>query len=351
MTATVEHGRASAIAAWHERHQDIGGSSSATDRPAVAGAILRSLVQESMLDLALPGAGQTRGRYEALAALGEMDLTVGRLAEAHVDAIAILAELDSALIERTPDSVWAVWASESGSQGVRAVNTGGRWRLHGRKAWCSGAGVSSYALVTAGAEDGPRLFAVDLRQRNVQPVDDPWPTPALSGTDTRSVDFHEAEATSIGGPGAYVDRPGFWHGAVGVAAVWYGGAVGVARTLVRAADRKPLTELNLAHLGAIGSALAGAHATLGSAADSFDAQPLDRSGTVVITARATRAVVESAVGEVVDRVGRALGAAPLALNREHSRRVADLQLYVRQSHADRDLADLGRHIAESGQFW
>ena len=221
----------------------------------------------------------------------------------------------------------------------------------GRKAWCSGAGESSYALVTARSDDGPRLFAVDLSQSSVRPVDDPWPTPALSGADTRSVDFRSAEATAIGEAGGYVNRPGFWHGAVGVAAIWCGGAIGVARALLLAADRGPLSELNLAHLGGAGSALAAARATLNNAADSFDADPFDRSGRAAITARATRAVVESTVGEVVDRVGRALGAAPLALDREHARRVADLQLYVRQSHADRDLADLGKRIARAGEWW
>jgi hypothetical protein len=36
---------------------------------------------------------------------------------------------------------------------------------------------------------------------------------------------------------------------------------------------------------------------------------------------------------------------------EHARLVNDLQLYLRQSHADRDLADLGRRITEAGGFW
>lgn len=45
------------------------------------------------------------------------------------------------------------------------------------------------------------------------------------------------------------------------------------------------------------------------------------------------------------RVGRALGPAPLALEAEHARRVADLQLYVRQHHAERDQASLGEAVA------
>jgi hypothetical protein len=66
------------------------------------------------------------------------------------------------------------------------------------------------------------------------------------------------------------------------------------------------------------------------------------------TARRVRAVVEQAVTEVVERVGRALGPGPLAGDAEHAKRVGDLQLYVRQSHAERDLEDHGRHVLEQG---
>jgi hypothetical protein len=52
-------------------------------------------------------------------------------------------------------------------------------------------------------------------------------------------------------------------------------------------------------------------------------------------------VVETAVDEAISRTGRALGPAPLCLDPEHARRVADLSVYVRQSHAERDLERLG----------
>ena len=40
----------------------------------------------------------------------------------------------------------------------------------------------------------------------------------------------------------------------------------------------------------------------------------------------------------------ALGPAPLALDPVHAARVADLTLYLRQHHAERDLAALGRLV-------
>jgi hypothetical protein len=85
------------------------------------------------------------------------------------------------------------------------------------------------------------------------------------------------------------------------------------------------------------------------AADAIDHDPANASGQAELTARRVRAVVERTAVEVVDRVGRALGAAPLALDGEHPKRVGDLQLYLRQSHAERDLEAHGRLLAEQGQ--
>jgi hypothetical protein len=59
-----------------------------------------------------------------------------------------------------------------------------------------------------------------------------------------------------------------------------------------------------------------------------------------------RRVVAGTTEEVLERVGHALGPAPMALEEEHAGRVADLQLYVRQEHAERDAAQLGRHLLD-----
>jgi alkylation response protein AidB-like acyl-CoA dehydrogenase len=323
-----------------------------TDEPATAAAAMQALVAAGALDLPLPGSGRSSERLRVLSRLGELDLTVGRLGEAHADAMAISAELGTAAPGR--DQIWGVWAAEPPTARVTATAPTGSdepWQLDGRKAWCSGAGICTHALVTAHGEDGPRLFAVDLGSSGVAAVDDPWPVAALRGSDTRSIDFSSAVAVPVGGPGQYVGRPGFWHGAVSVAAVWYGGAVGVARAVERAHDRRPLDDVALMHLGGLDAVLAGARAALDAAAAAFDTDPSDHSGRTAAVARRTRAVVEAAATETVERVGRALGAAPLALDGAHSRRVADLQLYLRQSHADRDLVALGRLVAEHGDDW
>ena len=59
---------------------------------ATVAAELRRRAVEGELTLPEPGHGQTPQRWSALAALGRTDLTLARLAEGHVDALAILAE-------------------------------------------------------------------------------------------------------------------------------------------------------------------------------------------------------------------------------------------------------------------
>ena len=115
-----------------------------------------------------------------------------------------------------------VWAANPPAAPLTATRADGGWVLDGTKPWCSGAGTCDHALVTARTDDGYRLFAVDLE--GATPVDGSWPSAALAGSDSRSVRFDRHPAEPVGGPEEYLDRPGFWHGAVGVAAVWVGGA-------------------------------------------------------------------------------------------------------------------------------
>lgn len=317
-----------------------------TAQPAAARDLLHAMVADNVLDLPQPGT-DTQSRYDALSALGEIDLTVARLAEAHVDALAILRELDGHQVRE--NGVWGVWAAEPPTARVTAeAESAATWRLNGRKAWASGARIATDALVTAHAPDGPRLFAVALNQPTVRVVGDAWPVPALSGTDTQSIDFRDAVGVPVGAPNGYVDRPGFWYGAAGVAAVWLGGASALGSRLVRASSERDFGEIDNAHLGATAAALAAGRSTLRIAATAFDTEPAHSTVRAEIVARTARAVVESTVREVIDHVGQALGPGPLALDPEHARLVTDLQLYVRQSHGARDLAVLGKQIAHVG---
>jgi alkylation response protein AidB-like acyl-CoA dehydrogenase len=298
------------------------------------------------LDLPLPGSGQTAKRWRKLAALAEIDVVAGRLAEAHADATAILAELGAKPPEQ--GELWAVWAAESAEVTLTVDEVDGFAELNGTKSWCSGAGLCTHALVTANRADGARgLYAVDLRCPQVKPLEDSWRNAGMKDADTRTVQFSSAAATPVGDPGEYLGRVGFWYGAIGVAACWLGGARGVAGALYRAVGTGHNGAAHdthaQAHLGAVDAALTAADAVLIATACQVDAG-IDGARAELI-ARRVRAVVETAVEETIIRTGRALGPAPLVTDAVHARRVADLTIYVRQSHAERDLAALGRLAA------
>lgn len=301
--------------------------------------LVRQWLDGGDLDLPLPGSGHTMERWRTLDALTGKDTVAGRLAEAHADAVAILAELDG------PDPgagrLWGVWAAEPPNAVVTARDDGDVAHLFGTKAWCSGAGLCDNALVTAQYEDGTRaLFAVDTSE--TAPQKSEWSNVGMRDSDTRSVRFDDVVGVPVGAPGDYLARPGFWHGAIGVAACWLGAAKAVAAPLYRKAHAD---EHALAHLGAVDAALAAADASLEVAAAGIDADPFDKGGVAERRARRVRAIVESAVDDALIRSGRALGPGPLSQDPTHAQRVADLTVYVRQSHAERDLAALGRLVS------
>ena len=301
---------------------------------------VRSLLAEA---LPLPGAGATAERWRRLTDAAHHDVVVGRLVEANADADAILAELAGRRV--APGEWWGVWAAEPPAPVVEARETAGGWVLDGAKVWCSGAGMCTHALVSVRVGDRRPLMAVDLRQPGVSVDLGGWYAAGMSRSATGTVRFEGAHAEPVGTPEAYLERAGFWHGGIGVAACWFGGALKVADALHRSARRRPLDDLAAAHLGAVDAALAGARWALDGAADEVDAGPDDRPAAV-LRARRVRALVETAAATTLDHVGRALGAGPLVVDADHTTAVSDLTVYLRQSHAERDLAALGRLSAE-----
>lgn len=329
------------------------GTAMSSPAAAAVAAAFADAVQSGRLNLPLPGGGMTRRRWAVLADLAEEDLSLARLAEGHADALAILAELGQA----TPPagSRWGVWAAQPPGPRLTASRSsrGGRgregWRLDGIKQYCSGAHSVTDALVTAAGPDGNRLFAVSTR--DLVPVPGSWPAIGMAASDTLDVRFTGIPAEPVGGPGSYIGRPGFAHGGAGVAACWYGGARGVGRTLLAAAAERDVGPHALAHLGAVDIALSTAKTALDVAATDIDADPDDRKDGGWLRALRVRALVEAVSTEVMQRVGRALGAAPLCHDEAHSRRVADLTVYLRQHQAERNLAELGALVADSGTSW
>ncbi len=306
------------------------------------GECLQALVDEGLDQLPLPASGQTLDRWRSLACVAGHDLGLCKLYEGHTDALAILQELGldspgSTFVE--PGSTWGMWAAEPPQARVRVSGTGQTVKLDGRKAWCSGAAVLSHALVTCWNEAGQQqLVAVDLRQTGVSITQDGWRAVGMAATGSVEVLFEAAQGLAVGKHDAYIQRAGFWQGGIGIAACWYGASRAIASRLLQHVIKQDEPHAQ-AHLGAVDTALHSAMNVLHHAAQCIDQAPGDDAE---LLARRSRAAIEHSAEQIIFHVGHALGAGPYCKDAHFARLLADLPVFLRQSHAERDLAALGR---------
>jgi hypothetical protein len=289
------------------------------------------------LELPPPGRGETLQRLRTLYRFGEQDLSLARLAEAHTDAVAILAE---AGLTPVPGALYGVWASDGPDSRVTAESADGAAAggamLCGTKRYCSGANIVDIALITAHEKDAIQLFELPLTSPGVTVGAGGWATPAFAGTGTREIELNNVylDATArIGDANWYLERIGFWHGALGPAACWAGGAAGLIAAALRLNRRDPHS---LAHLGALKAVRWGNLAILEQSAREIDSDP---SNAALARERAyyARHLIERSCTEVLDRFGRATGPQLLAFDGAVAQRHGELGLYIRQCHAERDL--------------
>lgn len=328
----------------------------------------------------LPGRGDTEARWRRLAGITAQNTVVGRLYEAHADAVAISTDLGHPELVSTGD-LWGVWAAEPPTPVLTATRSGAGWTLNGTKPWCSGASMCSHALVTAtvspdsaapdpmnpasvnpdpanpasagpaqGAAAQKLLFAVDLSSPGVTPVPETWHAVGMAASDSGWVSFEQVPATALGTHTDYLERAGFWHGGIGVAACWYGAARAVAAPLLSRAATPKASPLLRAHAGAAAAGLTAGWALLSSVARAVDADPRNLP-LAQAQAFAVRTSIDRLAAEIIDRTGRALGPGPLASDAIHAQRVADLSVYIRQCHAETDEAALPAVLAEHGLGW
>ena len=321
-----------------------------------------TLLRKNKLDrLPMPGQGSTLERWRTLAAVGRFDLSLTKLFEGHTDALAIIQEIEPHA-GPIPDGAWCVWAAEAPG-GRCTIHRGedGAVVLSGSKRWCSGATTGDYALLTAWEADAvlPQLVAVRLDQPGLVMDASHWKAVGMVSSMSVTVTFAGAKGRCVGQPGQYLSRPGFWHGGAGIAACWHGGAVGLASALKTSllastrnnsnAHRNDGLSFKLASLGKIELAIEDSAATLRQAAAWIDEHPMLDASRIALTARLS---AEHCAQRVIDEAGKALGATSFCLDAKFARAVADLPVFIRQSHGDRDFAALGeRSLARGSTAW
>jgi alkylation response protein AidB-like acyl-CoA dehydrogenase len=305
------------------------------------------VARTSAAHLPLPGQGDTWARFHALSTWSAQDLSLGRLVEGHADALGILAEAGRE--SAAPGATYGVWAARSSSGGTTARLEPDGWHLAGQKPFCSGSGLLERALVTAETPDGYRLFDIDVARQVVSSDPDSWQAVGMADSQSETLRFGGPaipRERAVGGAGFYLSRPGFWFGAVGVAACWYGGAAGLVEYLRRTLDPQS-SEVVLGEFGHAVAHVEVMRRILETASEEIDADPEDEQGRGRARAHMVRHAVHHGSFRVLEHVAAAGGARPLCHDRGQGQRAADLYVYLAQHHGAADAQELGR-IALAG---
>ena len=305
-----------------------------------------------------------RATCDALRALGRADLALARLWEGHANAVKLVAlHADAALRRIAFDRVRAgavlgVWGAP-GADPLRVASVGADgWRLAGAKAYASGLGLVSLAIVTVAdpeVDGASRLLLVD--------VDDParqapgeWRASGMRATRSGGYSFDGvtlAPVRALGGPGVYEREPWFQGGTWRYASAHVGAMEAIADEALAhlAARGREADPHQAARLGRAFALVAGARALVERTATEVETvDPDDRIACerVVALALLARELVEDHAVELLALVERSLGMAAHERGTRIERLRRDLGLYLRQAAPDAKLAHAAAAIAAAG---
>lgn len=294
-------------------------------------------------NLPFPAQGQTYARWQCFAEIAGIDLSLAKLFESHCDALSILYELGDSTNIRSSE-IWAVWAAEGGPAPLQVANN----HCTGTKLWCSGAAFVQRALMSYKNEQGQsQLCMVQLDQPNISIDFSQWQAVGMQHTQTAKVHFHNCLIRLIGQPDQYLQRPGFWHGAAGIAACWYGAAARLMHFLQQSCQDSPNSFKSM-YMGELAQQLAVTKAFFQYTAKLIDTQPHENHERVI---RILRAQTEQCCQAVMDLAGKALGARPYCEEGVFAQLMADLPVFIRQSHAAFDDVQIAERCLQEHMSW
>jgi hypothetical protein len=307
------------------------------------------------LTVDLPSLADPRGPDDLLTllrtlyAVGRRDLPLGRLFEGHVDALQIVtrygapAQGAAAEAAARAGAAFGVWNADQPGEPLTLADD----RLSGAKAFASGAGLLSHALVSVDVAGGRQLLLVDLG-RHPPAIDRSWwRVTGMQRSETHIVRWNAepiGPAARIGAPGDYLREPFFGGGAIRFAAVQAGGVAsavdGVRDHLVaqgRADDPHQRVRLAELYQAAQAAADAVARAARGWTAD-------DVPATLALVA-AARAAVYAAGETVLTLAQAAIGVQAMFVDHPLAARLTDLAVYLRQPGPDLQRDRAGEGVA------
>lgn len=291
------------------------------------------------------------GALALLRMLGEGNLAVGRVFEAHVNAIRLIARygspdhLAAAAEDARAGHLFALWVTDPPDGGLSLLASGA---LRGRKQFCSGAGHVRRAVVTAENGSGQtRLAVVDLDNGvTVTPL--AGGMLGMRAAVTGQTAFADVVASPFGAPDDYLREPDFSTGAWRTSAVTLGGLDALLAEATR--QLRSRRRLDDPHQQArMGQALI-AHETArlwmqqtAIRAENADGDP----ASAIAYVNLARLAVERAGLEIIALVQRSLGVAAFLRPNPVERLCRDLATYLRQPAPDMVLTEAAAYYTQA----
>jgi alkylation response protein AidB-like acyl-CoA dehydrogenase len=290
-----------------------------------------------------------------LTTIGSGNLSVGRVFEAHVNALHLInrygtaAQLEAGRRAAAQGELHGLWVTDPPTGGLRMIQVPDGWCLGGAKMFCSGAGHVHRAVVTASMESGEqRMLIVTLGQEEkVAPL--PGRLQGMRAAATGMVDFtgivlgHDCV---LGCPGDYLREPDFSCGAWRGSAVALGGlcalldvAIEDLRARGRVDEPNQLTRLGHAMIARETSRLWVRNAA--RIAEDKRAEPREAVAYVGLA----RIAVETSCLDVMRLVQRSLGLSAFRHGHPAERICRDLGTYLRQPAPDEVLSEAASWFA------
>jgi alkylation response protein AidB-like acyl-CoA dehydrogenase len=320
------------------------------------------LAAEKMLLAAFPvhvgglGMGSEAAGMPSLALLlrllGQGNLAIGRLFEAHVNAVELLARYgDETLLSRAARDaeqghLFGLWVTDPRKNQLTVASDGA---LHGGKAFCSGAGHASRAVVTARTPNGQtRLAYVSTQAASARKLDGRMQGMRAAVTGKVSFEGCRIEPQDwIGVAGDYLREPAFSVGAWRSSAVTCGGLEALTDFAMRhiVARGRSKDPHQLARMGRVWIARETALLWLGRCAEAACGASMgEETAECVATVNFARIAIEAVCLEAMTLIERSLGLAAFLHPDPIERVRRDLGTYLRQPAPDDVLTEAAAHI-------
>ena len=281
--------------------------------------------------------------------VGRGSLSVGRVFEGHVNALALVArygtraQQDAAASDARAGHLFGVWNTQSRTE--KLVLSDGR--LTGGKTLASAAGFVTRPLVTADLAGGARQMLLLHLEPGTRTDLSGWTPQGMRATATGSIALDGIAVTSetlIGGPDDYIRQPEFSAGAWRVLAVMLGGLDALIDGL-RAHLRQTGRDGDPHQLARAGRALI-LHETVRLWVDQAArrAHEADDADAIVAYVDLARGAVEAACIEAMAIVQRSVGLTAFMRPNPLERVARDLATYLRQPNPDGALVSGAAHF-------